>query len=72
MLAARIVAPCTACAFIYTAARIVAPCTMCAFIYTLPCVSSNRPVNELLTNSSFDVNFVFGRAKRTVIHAAAK
>lgn len=31
-----------------------------------------RPVNEMLTNSPFDVNYKFGKAKRTLVHSAAK
>lgn len=31
-----------------------------------------RPLSELLTNSTFNVNYQFGRAKRTLLHSAAK
>ncbi|XP_064396022.1 E3 ubiquitin-protein ligase HACE1-like [Halichondria panicea] len=40
----------------------------------LPYVMQNqvKPVSELLSpNSTFDVNYVFGRAKRTLVHSAA-
>lgn len=39
----------------------------------LPYVMQNqiKPVNELLTNSNYNVNFKFGRAERTLVHSAA-
>lgn len=31
-----------------------------------------RSVSELLSNSKFDVNYAFGRVKRSLLHIAAK
>ena len=31
-----------------------------------------RSVSELLVNSKFDVNYAFGRVKRSLLHIAAK
>lgn len=33
---------------------------------------SDRSVSELLLNSKFDVNYAFGRVKRSLLHIAAK
>lgn len=32
----------------------------------------HRSVSELLSNSKFDVNYAFGRVKRSLLHIAAK
>lgn len=35
-------------------------------------ILSSRSVSELLLNSKFDVNYAFGRVKRSLLHIAAK
>lgn len=41
-------------------------------IIFLFCPVSERSVSELLLNSKFDVNYAFGRVKRSLLHIAAK
>lgn len=40
--------------------------------YLLSSILSQRSVSELLLNSKFDVNYAFGRVKRSLLHIAAK
>lgn len=43
-----------------------------ALFYLLSSILSQRSVSELLLNSKFDVNYAFGRVKRSLLHIAAK
>lgn len=45
----------------------------CVLLYPVSCIFfSQRSVSELLLNSRFDVNYAFGRVKRSLLHIAAK
>lgn len=45
---------------------------LCALYLLSSILSCQRSVAELLLNSKFDVNYAFGRVKRSLLHIAAK